>query len=437
MITLLICCITLICMTATLLFKRRRFERARQSIRFRIHVNGIRGKSTVTRYVSAILRDSGIRTFGKTTGTAARVILPNGTDMVIARRGAPNINEQVDMMRSFAERRAEAAVVECMAINPDYQDWLESQVMHSHIAIITNVRLDHQEEMGESLEDIARSLARSIPRDGIVITAERQPELVRILRAVCKDRHSRLFVASPDKVRDQDVSRFGHVAHKDNIAIGLLVARLFRIPAAQAMASMVAAPADPGAFQVQSFAQNGKQVKWANLFAVNDKESFASIAGDLVQSYPDHYKIILLNNRHDRPSRVELFSKLAQDELQADAIVALGDYEDQVMRAVQPGTTKVALFGNASRYAKSSGQELIDAITNLADQKRILLIGTVNIHTRQSEQILSYIADITKTKTSAIVPTYDPYYRLGKQLHHLIDGLDERALKQEGFSLAR
>jgi UDP-N-acetylmuramyl tripeptide synthase len=59
---------------------RTTFERKRNAIAHRIHVNGIRGKSTVTRYVAAILRESGLRTFGKTTGTAARVILPDGKD---------------------------------------------------------------------------------------------------------------------------------------------------------------------------------------------------------------------------------------------------------------------------------------------------------------------------------------------------------------------
>ena len=51
---------------------------------------------------------------------------------------------------------------------------------------------------------------------------------------------------------------------------------------------MAAAPADPGAFQIQSFNQSGKQVKWANLFAVNDKESFAQIADGLAKKYAGH-----------------------------------------------------------------------------------------------------------------------------------------------------
>ena len=44
-------------------------------IPLRIHVNGTRGKSSVTRLVAAGLREGGLKTFAKTTGTAPRELL--------------------------------------------------------------------------------------------------------------------------------------------------------------------------------------------------------------------------------------------------------------------------------------------------------------------------------------------------------------------------
>ena len=44
----------------------------------RVHVNGIRGKSTVTRLVAGVLREGGFVTVGNTTGSAARVIERRG-----------------------------------------------------------------------------------------------------------------------------------------------------------------------------------------------------------------------------------------------------------------------------------------------------------------------------------------------------------------------
>ena len=54
-------------------------------IPLRIHVNGTRGKSSVTRLVAAGLREGGLRTFAKTTGTAPRVIDSEGKDRIIHR----------------------------------------------------------------------------------------------------------------------------------------------------------------------------------------------------------------------------------------------------------------------------------------------------------------------------------------------------------------
>ena len=51
----------------------------------RIHVNGIRGKSTVTRLIAASLREGKIKTIGKTTGTSARVILNHRKEIIIPR----------------------------------------------------------------------------------------------------------------------------------------------------------------------------------------------------------------------------------------------------------------------------------------------------------------------------------------------------------------
>ena len=154
--------------------------------------------------------------------------MPDGKDAIIERKGYPNVNEQLRIIRSFAARKAKAVVVECMAINPDYQDWLENKVMRSTHVIITNVRIDHQEEMGKELTDIARSLARSIPTKAILITAERRPDVLAILRAECKRKGTRLIQAPTEQVKEQDLTKFDHVAHKENVAIGLAVAKLIQ-----------------------------------------------------------------------------------------------------------------------------------------------------------------------------------------------------------------
>jgi poly-gamma-glutamate synthase PgsB/CapB len=377
-----------------------RFKRQRATITHRVHVNGIRGKSTVTRYVAAILRDSGLHTYGKTTGTAARVILPSGEDSIIKRRGYPNVNEQLGMIRSFASQGAEATVIECMAVNPDYQGWLEDTVMHSHIGIITNVRIDHQEEMGHGLLDIARSIARTTPSSGVLITAEHNPKVLAILRAECERKQTRLIEAPVGHVKEADLKRFNHFAHRENVAIGLAVAKLYGISPKRALQSMVACRADPGAFEVKTIRYKGKIIKWANLFAVNDKESFAELSSGLAEKYAHYHRIAILNNRHDRPSRVLMFCRLARRNLRVGTIIAFGDFERQVLQYMERRGIHTLLFGNKSKSARLSGEALFEAITSSTTAKRILLVGAVNIHTQQAEHLLEFIAEATGEQNS-------------------------------------
>jgi proteasome assembly chaperone (PAC2) family protein len=123
-----------------------------------------------------------------------------------------------------------------------------------------------------------------------------------------------------------------------------------------------------------------------------------------------------------------MFTKLAQENLRADAIVALGDFEERVKKSVSGNDTTVALLGNTSKHAASSGRELTDKVMDLSDKsgnRQILVVGTVNIHTKQSENILEHIAEVTKTNMlQTNLPIYNPSQRLRSQLDKIITKID-------------
>ena len=57
-----------------LFFEKKRAMNQRKTFKYVIHVNGIRGKSTVSRLIDAGVRTGGYKTFTKTTGTSPRTI---------------------------------------------------------------------------------------------------------------------------------------------------------------------------------------------------------------------------------------------------------------------------------------------------------------------------------------------------------------------------
>jgi gamma-polyglutamate synthase len=373
-------------------------KRQRDRIKWRVHVNGIRGKSTVTRYITAVFREAKFHTFGKTTGSAARILRPTGEDYDFQRQGYANVNEQVKILKGFCRQKAEAVVLECMAVNPVYAEWLEEKVVRSHIGIITNVRYDHPDYMGETLEEIAESLSRTIPTNGIFITSEAEPKLLNILWRNAKKKKSLMLIAHKSAVKPQEMEGFTHFAHEENVAIGYEIAKILKLPRHKALEAMQSAVADPGAFNIEYIKFNNFTIAWANLFAVNDRESFIEICLKLFKQLASYQKLVLLNNRHDRPTRVELFAGMALD-LQFDRVITLGDYESAVGKVFSLKQDRIIHLGNSTKFKNAPATELLAQIVSGIDENKILLVGAVNIHTIQAEKLLHFFEEELKVET--------------------------------------
>jgi poly-gamma-glutamate synthase PgsB/CapB len=357
----------------------------------RIHVNGIRGKSTVTRLIAGMLREADLVTVGKSTGSFAAVIKPDGTDHPLQRTGSPTILEQINVIRDWVTPFVDAIVMECMAINPRYQKVSEERIIRSTIGVITNVREDNQDVMGETLPEIARSLMQSCPKNGILVTAEQNPDLLDIMFHEARKRGTSLIVADPSKVRSEEVAAFDFISFEENIAIVLAIAELLSIPRHVAMAGMVKAPADPGVLRIERYKIAGKNVTWANLFAVNDRESMIAAAAKLVPYTGDNTTSVgILNNRADRQRRALQFADIAVNDLSFDRLVTFGAYEDLV-------STVVRRNGFPTKHLISLGEQRNPTINQIIDETiakmptdDVLLVGFVNIHTHQAEMMLEY-----------------------------------------------
>jgi poly-gamma-glutamate synthase PgsB/CapB len=357
----------------------------------RIHVNGIRGKSTVTRLLAGMLREADLVTIGKSTGSFAAVIKPDGEDHPLQRTGSPTILEQINVVKQWVTPFVDAIVVECMAINPRYQKVSEERIIRSTIGVITNVREDHQDVMGETLPEIARSLMSSCPKHGVLVTAEQNPEILDIMFEEARRRGTSLIVADPTKVRSEEVGAFDYISFEENIAIVLAIAELLDIPRHVAMAGMVKAPADPGVLRIERYKVAGKNLTWANLFAVNDRESMVAAAAKLGPYVgPNTTSVGILNNRRDRQRRALQFADIAVNDLSFDRLVTFGAYEDLVSNVVVRNGFPPDHLINLGEQHNPTIDEIIDRTVAKAPTDDVLLVGFVNIHTHQAEMLLEY-----------------------------------------------
>lgn len=275
-----------------------------RSLRWRIHVNGTRGKSSVTRLIAAGLREGGIVTCAKTTGTLARMILPDGRELPIFRPAGPNVIEQKRIVSLAAEHRAEALVIECMAVAPELQALCELFMVRATHGVITNARPDHLDVMGPTDADVARALCGTVPERGLLFTAE-QAQLP-VLAAAAADRGSRLVAVGDDAVAaiaPADLAGFSYTEHAENLALALAVCAELGVARDVALAGMQRARPDPGALTEHQLDFFGRQVTFLNAFAANDPVSTARVWNQANDRYGARRRLAIFNCRADRPDR--------------------------------------------------------------------------------------------------------------------------------------
>lgn len=212
-----------------LLWEAHAVRIARKKLAHVVHVNGTRGKSTVSHLIEAGLRAGGLRVFCKTTGTDPLTIDVNGREEPIRRRGKANIKEQIAILRRAAAQDAQVLVVECMAITPEFQQASQRDILRADIGVITNVRRDHTDVMGDTLPQIAEALCHTVPQGGVLFTAE--TVMAERLKTAAEKNGSSFVCA---EVRGDE----GTLDFPENVALALAVCEELGVPRETALAGM-------------------------------------------------------------------------------------------------------------------------------------------------------------------------------------------------------
>jgi gamma-polyglutamate synthase len=347
--------------------------RALKRIPIRIHVNGTRGKSSVTRLISAGLREAGFSVLGKTTGSDPRILDLEGKDRKIHRLQKPSIGEQVRFLRYFSQFRPQAIVLECMAVQPQYQWITEQRMVKSTHSVITNARLDHLEEMGHRLRDIAMSLSNTIPFKGTLFTAEQ--DKLDIFKEVAAKRGTELNAVTGHGVSHEDMLGFNHIEHPENVALSIAVCESLGIPREQALEGMRKAQPDPGALRIWELEMDGRHFSLVNAFAANDPQSTKTI-WNMIKEHPslDHeHTCAFLNTRSDRVSRTSQLLELILKDIKPDSLFVRGD---KMERFEKPYFSKVK--GRVEQFSEN-GSAALFAEKLLSQKGNTLIFGIGNI----------------------------------------------------------
>jgi len=305
----------------------------RDKIKIRILVNGTRGKSSVVRLISGALRKKGIPAMAKVSGTAPRIIYPDGREEGIVRRGHPNIIEQVRFIKEAARQKAEALVMEDMALIPQYQWISEHRMFRSTIGVITNIRADHLEIMGPTLKDVAEAISMTIPEKKVLVTSE--DSMGDFLKEKAGAVGTEVKFVSGATVTDEMMRPLKYLEHRDNVACALEVCRELGIEKEKALEGMYEATPDPGVLRTFYVHAGSKKFEFINAFSANDPVSTFRIWRRVERKFvPEQTKIVLIHGRKERLDRSVQLGEFAVSDLPIDYLILTGEGTHHVERKV-------------------------------------------------------------------------------------------------------
>jgi poly-gamma-glutamate synthase PgsB/CapB len=338
----------LVLLVAFLALERAGLARLRRKVPLRVCVTGTRGKSSVTRLTAAALRASGLRVAAKTTGSRPMVIFPDGREEELRRSGLPSILEQKRVLRWAARLGADALVAEMMSIREETLGAESRRILRPRILGITNVRLDHLDDMGRTKSAIAATMAASIPEDSVVClpAAAADPAF----RAAAKRRGSEIRIVPAGGA----LEGLSKLEFAENVRLALAVAEEAGVDRGVALRGMAAAAPDFGGLKIWILRDAEASVACLSLFAANEPESSRAALSEALGrlAAPPAVLVGLLNLRADRGDRTRQWLNALEDGFfdRFDGLVFIGDHARALGRMRRwPGRQRPMVSAIASR----------------------------------------------------------------------------------------
>ncbi len=328
------------------LVEARRHRKNLNDVPMRILVNGTRGKTTLARLLVASLNVQGIRTMGRTTGSEATIIYPDGSVKPIVRKRRARVYELVPFFREVSLESSrgvssglgpvQCVVVECMALQAEnqvaFRDWL---VRPTHV-FITNTYVDHVPEMGPTRESTAQVLGLSVPKGASLYVSDSFYDgLDAKVVHVCEE------VPIEDPLIHPSCMAMAWAFLKD---MGFGIETL--------QAGVSAFVPDKGILERVSLRGGGGFVP---SFSVNDETCMEETIRKWSSSCGGKVNVVF-NSRKDREQRILLFKNVMSRVCDlVDDVLVIGDYPKKVAFYIGYGAVSCSVEEVFDKVSSSSG----------------------------------------------------------------------------------
>jgi gamma-polyglutamate synthase len=345
------------------------YDKRINKLTIRILVNGTRGKSSVTEFITSALNASGQNTIGKITGIIPTLILGDGTKKIIKRFNGARVQEQIKVVRFASAQKANALVLECMSIQAELQN-LESRLFKPHIYVITNILNDHQEELGINEEEQANAICSAIPWNSAIITNEKH--FLDMIKSFARQRNSDVYTC--DDKSNQSLG--GHETFiQENIMLALKVCELLNMEEELSEKAILKVLDHKTPIHYESFSGNTR-IRFLNAFSANDVMSTEKI----IKSFETKFGLIdnpifIYNSRSDRPYRTIEFARWLSKINNIFRIYLIGTHslkakKEILKKGIAESTLKILM--------KNEINKLFTDISEF-ERREVTLIGIGNI----------------------------------------------------------
>lgn len=277
---------------AILYIETKIIERNQKTLSLRIGVTGTRGKSSTVRMIASILREQGIRTLAKTTGSAACYVLPNGKEEPVKRIGLTSILEQKKVLKKAVDLNCSALVCEVMGVDAQYMEVESKKILAFNHYVVTNTRVDHPEH-GKSRDSVASSFVQSFPKNSKIYIQSDETDLYGN-----EIDNPNLIIVEPSDVQDFPADS---VFLTKNLNAVLAVAQHLGLDTKDIVSTINKTQLDVGALTKWEI----ENTLFVSAFATNDVDSTKLIIDSLPLC---DGRFIIFNTRADRPWRTQQLS---------------------------------------------------------------------------------------------------------------------------------